>query len=83
MMVLDPIIIATTGLEGPNNASAFSSRELSIATWLFYVFDDRLDSDGGHGAVVYLPNGQPVVKTSEQDIFDAMLAVFSIKELED
>ena len=83
MMVLDPIVIAATGLEGPNNIFATSSRELSIATWLFYVFDDRLDSDGGHGAVIYLPDEQPVKQVTEQEIFDTMLAVFAIEEIED
>lgn len=83
MMVLDPIIIATTGLEGPNNASAFSSRELSIATWLFYVFDDRLDSDGGHGAVIYLPDGTPIQQVTEQEIQDAMMVIFAIEDYDD
>ncbi len=86
MMVLDPNVIATTGFDGPNNIFATSSRELSIATGLFYVFDDRLDSDGGigHGAVIQLREDSAIEpRIDKNDAADAMLAILSIEEFED
>ncbi len=89
-MFIDPIVLSTDGVITPPldpiDNRPVTSQMIAQASETFYdIFDDRLTSDGGsaHGAVIYYPDDIPIRTVTEEEIFDTMLAIFAIDELDE
>lgn len=82
-MRIDPFVLATDGVIVPQTEEGRTGQSFALATETFYVVDSRLIGDGGHGAVIQVLDEIPVKETAEKEIFEAMLAVFAIEDMDE